>query len=77
MAFLNNEMMNVMKNLDSDSDELDEWCLGCETGVDYIGAHLDKSGKYNKFCCTREAELERNMLNNIKKECNKKLKEVI
>ena len=42
-----------------------------------IPVALDKSGKYNKFCCTRQAELERNMLNNIKKECNKKLKEVI
>ncbi len=66
MAFLSNEMTNVMKNLDSDElDELEE-CLGCETGVDYIGAHLDECGKYNKFCCTRAAETERNMLNNKK-----------
>ena len=42
--------------------ELEE-CLGCETGVDYIGAHLDECGKYNIYCCTRAAETERNILN--------------
>ena len=63
MAFLSNEMTNVMKNFDT--YELEE-CLGCETGVDYIGAHIDECGKYNKFCCTRAAETERNMLNNKK-----------
>jgi hypothetical protein len=63
MAFVSAEMTNVIK--DFDTYEFDE-CLGCETGVDYIGAHLDECGKYNKFCCTRAAEAERTNLNNQK-----------
>ena len=42
-----------------------EECVGCETGVDYMGAHMGNDGFYHKFCCTREAEIER-MTNQFK-----------
>ena len=63
MAFINNEMTIMMKEYDTDEClECDE-CIGCETGVDYIGAHLNENGNYNKFCCTSEADAERKILN--------------
>ena len=52
-------MTDMVKKFDlEESDE----CIGCETGVDYVGSHLNECGRYNKFCCTREAEKERKML---------------
>jgi len=59
MAFISDEMTDMVKKFDlEESDE----CIGCETGVDYVGSHLNECGRYNKFCCTREAEKEREML---------------
>jgi len=40
------------KEISSDTDEifLDEKCLGCETGADYDGAHLNENGEYFNGC---------------------------
>jgi len=62
MAFISTEMNIILKTIDvNDDDE----CLGCETGVEYIGAHLNETGRYHKHCCTREASQERKLLSNI------------
>ena len=61
MAFISTEMENMLKKMDLDEED-EEYCLGCETGVDYIGAHLDRSGKYHKECCTFQAEKSRREL---------------
>ena len=62
MAFITAEMNTLLKTIDDDDDDDNEECIGCETGVDYIGAHLNQHGIYNKYCCTREAEKERTIL---------------
>ena len=66
MAFISTEMNTMLKTIevdnDDDDDDSDEECIGCETGVDYLGAHLNQHGRYNNSCCTREAEKERNIL---------------
>ena len=61
MAFISTEMNTMLKTIEVDDDD-DEECIGCETGVDYMGAHLNQHGRYNKSCCTREAEKERTIL---------------
>ena len=58
MAFISTEEEYNLEAEIEDDDYLDE-CLGCETGVDYMGAHLGKDGLYHPFCCTNEAEIER------------------
>ena len=65
MAFITTQQNMMLKTIDSDEDDEEYECLGCETGVDYVGAHLNKNGRYNKDCCTREAEKERNMLRKL------------
>jgi len=56
MAFLTQEIEYDMKAVEMDyQDE----CIGCETGVDFMGAHQLDCGRYYPNCCTRAAELER------------------
>jgi len=64
MAFISAQENMMLKTIESDESDEEYECIGCETGVDYMGAHLNKHGRYNKDCCTREAEKERNMLRN-------------
>ena len=56
MAFISVE---EAQTLEIEDDYYLEECLGCESGVDYMGPHLGKDGLYHPFCCTRAAEIER------------------
>jgi len=59
MALLTEEMERTQLLIEKLNEyDLDE-CIGCETGVDYIGAHQTDSGCYHPLCCTREAADER------------------
>jgi hypothetical protein len=42
MVFISTEMNIILKTID-----LNDECLECETGVEYIRAHLNETGRYN------------------------------